>query len=64
MACALRWGVAPIEVYPTGHYAPRRGTPFQVQGVCRWMMLTRGHSYEESLVVACNSFFVKKLGTN
>ena len=64
LACALRWGVAPVGVYPTRHCSPRRGTPFQVQGVCRWTTRTRGRSYEESWVVAYNSFFEKKLGTN
>ena len=43
---------------------PSWDPPFKVQGVCRWTRLTRGPSYEESRVVACNSFFVKKLGTN
>ena len=54
IACALRWGVTPVGFYPIGHCSPRRGTPFQVQGVCRWIVPTRGRSYEESWVVACN----------
>ena len=31
IACALRWGVALVEVTLTRHCSPRRGTPFQVQ---------------------------------
>ena len=30
IACALRWGVALVEVITTGLCSPRRGTPFQV----------------------------------
>ena len=59
-------GVALVGVYPTMHFSPRHGTPFHVQGVCRWTTLTRGSNYEESRVVACNYYFfifVKKLGT-
>ena len=33
IACALRWGVASVGVYSTRLCSPRRGTPFQVQGV-------------------------------
>ena len=29
IACALRWKVALVGVYPTGHCSPRRGTPFR-----------------------------------
>ena len=49
IACALKWGVASIEVYSIRHCSPRRGTPFQVQGVCRETVLTRGRHCEESL---------------
>ena len=45
-----------MGVYSTGHCSPRCATPFQGHGVCGWTTLTRGHSYEESRVVACDSF--------
>ena len=64
IACALRWGVASIGVYSTGHFSLRRGTPFQVQGVCRETTLTRGRHYEESQVVALVLTFVKYIRTN
>ena len=64
IACALRWGVASVGVYFTGHFLPRRGTPFQVQGVCREMTLTRGRHCEESRVVALVLTFVKYIRTN
>ena len=28
IACAFRWRVAIVGVILTGHYSPRRGTPF------------------------------------
>ena len=62
--CVLRWGVASIEVYSIRHCSPRRGTPFQVQGVCREMGLTRGRHCEESRVVALVLTFVKYIRTN
>ena len=62
--CVLRWGVASIEVYSIGHSSLRRGTPFQVQGVCREMGLTRGCHCEESRVVALVLTFVKYIRTN
>ena len=64
IACALRWGVSSVGVYSTGHCSPRRGTPFQVQGVCRETTLTRGHHCEESRVVALVLTFVKYIRTN
>ena len=64
IACALRWGVASVGVCSIGHCSPRRGTPFQVQGVCREMTLTRGHHCEESRVVALVLTFVKYIRTN
>ena len=42
----------------------RRGTPFQVQGVCRESALTRGRHCEESRVVALVLTFVKYIITN
>ena len=64
IACALRWGVASVEVYSTGHCSPRRGTPFKVQGVCRETSLNRGRHCEESRVVALVLTFVKYIRTN
>ena len=31
IACALRWGIALVEVILTRHYSPCRGTSFQMQ---------------------------------
>ena len=64
IACALRCGVASVGVYSTGHYSPHRGTPFQVQGVCKEMTLTRGRHCEESRVVALVLTFVKYIRIN
>ena len=64
IACALRWGVASVGVYSTGHCSPRRETPFQVQGVCRETTLTRGRHCEESQIVALVLTFVKYIITN
>ena len=64
IACALRWGVASVGVYSTGHCSPRRGTAFQVHGVCRETVLTRGRHCEESRVVALVLTFVKYIRTN
>ena len=61
IACALRWGVASVGVYSTGHYSPRRGTPFHVQGVCTETTLTRGRHCEESRVMAFVLTFVNIL---
>ena len=60
---ALRWGVASVGVYSIGHCSPHRGTPFQVQGVCRETTLTRGRHCEESRVVALVLTFVKYIRT-
>ena len=64
IACALRWGVASVGVYSIGHCSSRRGTPFQVQGVCSEMALTQGRHCEESRVVALILTFVKYIRTN
>ena len=64
ISCALRWGVTSIGVYSTGHCSSRRGTPFQVQGVCRETALTRGRHCEESRVMALVLTFVKYIRTN
>ena len=63
IACALRWGVASVGVFSIGHCSPHRGTPFQVQGVCRETTLTRGRHCEESRVVALVLTFVKDIRT-
>ena len=47
IACSLRWGVALVRVILTGHCSPRRGTPFQVQGLHQWKALKRGRDCEE-----------------
>ena len=64
IACALRWGIASVGIYSTGHCSPRRGTPFQVQGVCRETTLTRDLHCDESRVVALVLTFVKYIITN
>ena len=64
IAYALRWGVASVGVYSIGHCSSHRGTPFQVQGVCRETTLTRGRHCEESRVVALVLTFVKYIKTN
>ena len=64
IACAVRWGVASVGVYSTGHCSPRRETPFQVHGVCRETTLTQGHHCEESRVVALVFTFVKYIRKN
>ena len=56
IAFALRWGVAFVGVYSTGHGSPFLGKTFQVQGVHWWMALIRGHNSEESRVVALYHF--------
>ena len=38
----LKCGVALVGFCSVGHCSPRRGTPFQVQGMCRETALTRG----------------------
>ena len=53
IACALRWGVTLVGVILTGHCLPRRGTPFQVQGLYRWTALRQGRH------VALIKIFVK-----
>ena len=60
IACALRWGVALLEVIFTRHYTPSRGTPFQVQVMYRRLTLIRDHRCEESRTVALRNLFVKK----
>ena len=64
IACAFMGGVAFVGVYSIRHCSPRRRTPFQIQGVCREMALTRGHHCEESRVVALVLTFVKYIRTN
>ena len=63
IACALRWAIASIGVYSTGHCSPHHRTPFQVQGMCKETKLTRGHHCEESHVVALVLTFVKYIRT-
>ena len=64
IACALMWGVASVGVYSIRHCSSRRGTPFQVQGVCKETALTRGRHCEESRIVALILTFVKYIRTN
>ena len=63
IACALSWGVAFVGVYSIGNCSPHRGTPFQVQGVCRETALTRGCHCEKSWVVALVLTFIKYIRT-
>ena len=62
--CALRWGVASVGVYSIGHCLSRRGTPFQIQGMCRETAPTRGRHCEENRVIALVLTFVKHIRTN
>ena len=64
IACALTWVVISVGVFSIGHCSPHRGTPFQVQGVCRETILTRGRDCEESRVVALVLTFIKYIRTN
>ena len=64
IACALKWKVAFVGVYSTGHCSSRRGTSFQVQGVYSEMTLTRDRHCEESRAVALVLTFVKYIRTN
>ena len=64
IACALRWRVAFVGVYSTGHCSSHRETFFKVQGVCREMTLTCDRHCKESRVVALVLTFVKYIRTN
>ena len=48
IVCALRCGVALVGVIFIGHCSPRRGTPFQVQVMYRWLTLIWDRRCEES----------------
>ena len=60
IACALRWGIALIEVILTRHCSPIRGTLFQVQVMYRQLTLIRDRKCEESRIMALIKLFVKK----
>ena len=64
IACAVRWGVASIGVYSIGHFSPRRGTPFQVQGVCKETTLTQDRHCKKSRVMVLVFTFVKYIRIN
>ena len=51
IACALRWGVAFVGVYSTGHDSPFMGKHFR----CREYT----GNYEESRIVALQKYFCK-----
>ena len=55
----FRWGVTLIGKLSTGLCSPRRGTPFQVQGLSRETVRSRGSVWEESRNVALSKYFVK-----
>ena len=61
----FRWGVALVGEFSSQHFSPLRGTPFQVQGVYREMVLRRGHGYEEggcvALILPLSNIFVKNI---
>ena len=57
----FRWGVALVGEFSTGHYSPRRGTPFQVKGVYKETALRRGRDYEGGRCVALSNIFVKSI---
>ena len=61
IACALRCGVALVGVILMGHCSPRRGNPFQIHVMYRWLTLIRDRRCEENRTVALRNFFVKKL---
>ena len=54
----FRWGVALVGEFSTGHFSPRHGTPFQVQGVYKEMALLRGRDCEGGRHVALSNIFV------
>ena len=53
-----------VGVYSIGNCSHLRGTPFQVQGVCRETPLTRGRHCEESQVVDLVLTYVKYIITS
>ena len=57
----FRWGIALVGEFCTRYCSPRRGTPFQVQGVYRETTLQRGHDYEGGRCVALSNIFVKSI---
>ena len=52
IACALRWGVAFVGIFSTGHDLPYMGKAFQGLDIRRWTTHIRGHKGEESRFVA------------
>ena len=64
IACALRWGVALVGVILIEHCSPRRGTPFQVQVMCKRLTLIRDRMCEEGRHVALINNFVKSAWNN
>ena len=60
IVCALRWGVALVEVILNGYCSPCRGTPFLVQVMYRRLTLIRDRRCEESRTVALRNLFIKK----
>ena len=63
IGCALRWGVASIEVISTGRWLTLYEKIFLVRNRHRWTNLIRDRNYEESRRVAFNNLFVKYFGT-
>ena len=59
IASALRWGVALVGFHSVGHYSPRRGTPFQVKGMCKETTLTRRPILKTKLDCGFDLYFVK-----
>ena len=53
------WGVAIIGEFSTRHCLPRRGTPFQVQGVYGETTLLRDRDCEGGRHVALSNIFLK-----
>ena len=54
----FRWGVTLVGKLSTGLCSPRRGTPFQVQGLSRETVRSRSSFLEESRNVALSKYFV------
>ena len=60
IACAFRRGVSLLGK-SFGYCSPRRGTPFQVQGVYKEMTLRRGRDYEGGRCVALILLLCKRI---
>ena len=61
ITCALRWRVATVGIFSTGHDSLFMGKIFQVQGKHRWTTLIGGCSSTESRHMTFIILFVKSV---